>query len=163
MCGIFQSEIFALTDGVFVDIATTGKKNNYWYTSANPTIETSDNGTTITEVTNGVAYLISTVENTTVWGNRRFIDADFCIEFDASNVENTRFVFYGVTGTPQLTLSDGHYKIKVTSTGITYSKDDDSETTLTSTAITNANVGFLDAGGSTTMKITYKNFAIYPI
>lgn len=82
-----------------------------------------------------------------------------------SNVENTKFVFYGVTGTPQLNLTDGHYKIKVTSTGITYSIDNGSEQTLTSTAITNANVGFIDAGsGATTiMKFTYKNFVIYPI
>lgn len=160
---MFQSGTFPVLDGTFVDIATTGKKNNYWYSSANPTIQTSDDGTTLTEVTNGVAYLISTVKNTTTWSNRRFINADFCIEFDLSNVENTKFVFYGVTGTPQLSLTDGHYKIKVTSTGITYSIDNGSETTLTSTEITNANVGFIDAGSSLSMKFTYKNFVVYPI
>lgn len=164
--GTVVSNTYSVWDTIFSDVATnTSNKNNYWYKS-NVSETTNENGTLLSETENGASYLISTVENTTTWGNRRFLDSDYCVEFDCDNTSGAIFVFYctGVTGAKTKHLEDGHYKFLVTSTGITgYKNGVAFQNPVYTGALTTVNCGFNDAGSSTTMTIRYKNFKIYPI
>lgn len=161
--GSLVSETYSLYDCIFLDCGVSGGcKNNKWVNQSNyfSVSDPTSEGTTITKVSNG-NYAPSTVANSTTWSDRLIINSPFVCEFDVSNVASSSIfrIYYDTNQSKQFLLSDGHYKITVTSNTITYIKDDENPVTVGSNLnITNfENVAFVNA------TLTFKNFFIYVI
>ena len=160
------SQPYTVMDCIYLDIATSqDNKNTYWYHGNCTISDPSTDGTTVTESGNGASYLISNVADTDDWTNRRFLDVDFCVEFDCDNVANTQAIFYCTGVGPKiLNLTDGHYKFLVTSTGITVSINGGTPTVLTDDSISGQlSMGFVDTAVSSLSELVFKNFVVYPI
>ena len=161
--GSVVSQPYTVTDCLFLDCGISGGcKNTKWVNQSgyfNVSDPTSD-GTTITKVSNG-NYAPSTVANSTTWSDRLLINSEFVCEFDVSSVASQSIfrIYYNTNQNKQFELTDGHYKITVTSDTITYSKDNGSPVTLGSNLniTTFENVAFVNA------TLTFKNFFIYVI
>lgn len=164
-----QSETYSIIDGIFKDIAVTGKKSNYWLYQSAWTITPDTTGTTVTELNNASSspLLVSTIENAGLWSQARTFTTDIAVELDISNIANyPRFIIYAnndATTISKVFEVEGHYKFTIGSNGVYCSIDDGTPVQVSSVSISNAKLGFGDTAASTLGSFKYAKFVVYPI
>jgi len=158
---ILQSETYTLIDGIFYDDGVTSPKPVNWYKATN-TLEVSiDNTGTLlsyTEATNYYANSTSSIN--------RFIESDFCIEFDVVEFTGQFGVRIRTTSNTDINLGNvasagSHILIQFKDNVLTYTIDDGTPQVV-SQSIT-GNIGVSIRLGTGTNSIRYKNFVVYPV
>jgi hypothetical protein len=154
------SNDYRILDGIFLDKATTGNKNNNWNNPSNyiDVGNPTDNGTTLTN-TSGTRHYWS--------NNYTQFNGPFAIEVDIINY--TGDVGFRVTGTNynfafsnyNVPSENAHLRLKFENGNISYEINGGTPSNYaTGITDTKAYIGFRFAGAGT---ITYRNFIIYPL
>ena len=155
------SQPSTITDCLFLDYATTGKKNTKYNCNASFQMsDPTDNGTTLTctSETSWGQYFHNQTNNTS-----KPQDIGTCIEFDVNAVTNCDVQLQGDSLYRYQITQTGHYKIVVDETHITTYKDGtqvDQKSTSTYISSTFA-IKFAYRGIG--QYITFANVMIYPI
>ena len=150
-----------IIDGIFKDIAVTNQKNTNWYTpSSGFSVQTDDEGTTLTNTSTSALHY---------WANNyvAFDIGAFAIEFDLIEYTdntlpafrligtNSHQIVFKTVGCPQ----NSHLKIIVDGTGIKYQINNGTITDFVTTTDTALQIGFRFVGSCS---VKYKNFVVYP-
>ena len=156
-----QSEIYAITDGTFKDIATTGKKNSNWTNLNNNIQETVGDDYTVLKSTVASSYNRYSVPTSVI------PSAPFVVEFKKYNVaEDNIYIIIGSKAIQLSTFFGGklknatHIKFTIDDGNISVEHDGVSETTTYT--YTSLNQILFQFNGSD-LELWYKDFLIYPI
>ena len=158
--GSIVSEPYEVWDCIWFDIATTGKKSDAWSNPDNLTITTTDDGTTLSDVSN---YYSSTTTLTD----------DFRIEFEikTGNGEGR----FGLYGTPfsknvqknvdeanwmhyRITRQNGVFTLEYSSDGVIWTT-----TTLIVNGLTTEDCSFKFYNLATDRTLSYRNLKAYKV
>ena len=155
------SEIYAITDATFVDIATTGKKNSNWTNLNNNIQETVGDEYTVLKST------VASSQNRYSVSSSAIPSAPFVVEFKKYNVvEDNVYIIIGSKAVQLSAFFGGklknatHIKFTVSDGNISVEHDGVSETTTyTYTSLNQILFQF----NSSDLELWYKDFLIYPI
>lgn len=159
--GSDQSEIYAVTDGTFKDIATNGKKNNNWTNLNNSIQETVGDDYTVLKST------VASSQNRYSVPTSVIPSAPFVVEFKKYNVvEDNVYIIIGSKAIQLSSVFGGklknatHIKFTIDDGNISVEHDGVSETTTyTYTSLNQILFQF----NSSDLELWYNDFIIYPI
>lgn len=159
--GTLLQETFEVWDTIYYDIATTGKKNSNYLTSASVTVNTDSNGTILEIGTNGHAYRLGVSSSTVLR-----VTAPFCVEFDVVESNGMQCTFYQSDSILrqvyiQNSSSSAHYRFEIKDNKV-YRYIDDGEPSEYSLNYTTDLAIWLQARQSNAT-LKFKNLKVYSI
>lgn len=161
--GSLLQETYKIIDGVYVDIATTGKSNNKWYHYYGTGSTSVQSDGTLIDGTNGIEIYYAYVDmaSAQTLTDARDFQYPYRVEFDLIELTGTCFLSTSDEQQTNQTLTGtGHITAWNDGTAL-YIQVDDSTPVKTNIVKNNkVTIGFRANQGA---KLKYKNFVIYPI
>ena len=152
--GSVVSQPSTVWDTLFYDSGIDGTHNNKWLEHS-CTVTPSSDGTTVV----GSNYYVASEHTTSDWTKRVAFPSSFNVEFDVVSYTGTQYLRIldtSDTTCGQVTIdATGHYKVCVTSTGITCTVDGETHYIYNSSNTASGRVGFSGAN------LKYKDFKVY--